>query len=356
MLQTGIQKSFQTTDSALVSLPLSVSINELRNVVGFLRNKPEGLSLVEITDIFRRRLFDSFKLAAYETWGIIKNKNNLICLTPQGWKLAAYLDKEADLYREILRNFLPYHKSLEWVWELNTELVTYSEITEFWKQKKLAQFPTNNEKVCENSVVSFFNLCHAAELGISAIGRKGQPTRLLTNRGELRKYFNNSDDTAFENLQNQKSVLPKSTVEKQNNFDSNNQKRLLISCEKDSPLFPSLRDFLEIADIQYEMVIRSMDEMLPSDKTQELMRNCSSAIIIANEKSQVLCSGNYRLNDRLLSEIVATYTLFNSKVLLLWQGSFLPNLNFKGLNTICLKSAKLDWETGIKIGRIIKQF
>jgi len=86
------------------------------------------------------------------------------------------------------------------------------------------------------------------------------------------------------------------------------------------------------------------------------MRNCSAAIIMANEENQISCGGNYRLTDEFLSEIIAAYVMFESRVLMIWQGSSLPSIALKKLKTSHIKSDVLGWDTGLEIGQIIKEF
>lgn len=85
------------------------------------------------------------------------------------------------------------------------------------------------------------------------------------------------------------------------------------------------------------------------------MQNCTAALIIADAENQVKCNGLNRLNDRLLCEIVASYALFETRVLLIWQGSSPPLIPLKGLSVTCLKD-ELNWQTGIELGRKIKEF
>jgi len=350
MSQLIVQSNFQTNTQNPVSLPLSASISDLRNVVCWLKKKPHGISVVEIRDIFRRRLFEPCKLMSYEAWGIVNYQQNVISLSELGWQLANSLNSEAEIYRMVIKDFEPYFETLRWIAQLEKNLVISSQVISFWNQGNFTNLIDKDDKVCENSVISFFHLCHAAGLGIASVGRKGQPTRLELDSDELFLFLKDSSSP-----RRKKPVLRHS--------DSPNQvssrlaatpTQLLVSCGNLADFSPSIREILEITDIPYQLQIREDSDNLLSIKTHEAMQNCTAALIIANEKGQVRGNGPNRLNDRLLCEIVASYALFETRVLLIWQGSSPPLIPLKGLIITCLDT-EFDWPAGIELCRKIKE-
>lgn len=354
MLQT---KTFSHNSTAAL-LPVPVNFSDLRNLLRLLKKKPEGVSVVEVTDFALRRLFDPCKLLVYEKWGITNTHNNFISLGNAGWELAKCSESEARIYRKILRQFPPYHDVLKKLSEERKIIVTYTEIVAFWKENYPNFLVERNEKSQENLVITFFNLCHFAELGMATLGRKGQPTRLSIDLGELRNH-----------LENQVELSPGAAVKKRqnghnssktgiftNNFISKNPTKIYLSFNEESEIILSIQTLLEFADVEFETVIRSKSETLLSEKNVRVLRNCSAAIIVADEQSQMLGGGSYRLRDSLLSEIVAAYAMFEGRVLLFWIGSSVPKINLNGLKISNIKSNNLSLETGLEVGRVIKEF
>ena len=232
------QSKMSNFEQTIVSLPILVSINDLRNVVCALKKKPQGISIVEITDIFHRRLFEPCKLMAYQTWGIINYQNNVISLSDLGWQLADFIKSEANIYRVVLKNFSPYFSTLQWISQLESNLVISDIIINFWNENNLNLQTNIEDKVLENSVLSFFNLCHAAELGIAVVGRKGQPTRLVLDQGSLTKFLNNSNEF--------QTTLSINSSQKNNGISCLNSSpsamRLLVSCANESDFSASIRE------------------------------------------------------------------------------------------------------------------
>ena len=85
------------------------------------------------------------------------------------------------------------------------------------------------------------------------------------------------------------------------------------------------------------------------------MHSCRAALIVAGETSLVLSNGSYRFDDRLMSEIIATYALFEARVLLIWTGGKPSQIPFAGLEVVDVPN-KLDWQTGLALGKRINKF
>ena len=48
------------------SLPVLATGTDVREVIRFLKHHPEGITAVQATDAFRKRIFDARKVSAYE--------------------------------------------------------------------------------------------------------------------------------------------------------------------------------------------------------------------------------------------------------------------------------------------------
>ena len=115
------------------SLPVLATITDVREAIRFLKHHPEGITMVQAMDAFRKRIFDARKVSAYEFWKIILRTGDRLKLTSLGWELAKCLTPEAHLYRTVLSNIAPYHNGLQWIHEQELELVTHLDIGEFWR-------------------------------------------------------------------------------------------------------------------------------------------------------------------------------------------------------------------------------
>lgn len=358
------QISLDLENSSLSQLPVMVNFNDVRNLVRFLKRKPEGFSIIEINDIFLRRLLDSSKLMAYEEWGLINNENNSIYLSGLGLELAKCSDLEARNFQKILHKIEPYLSAIEWISQQNKNIFVYLEILDFWKTKYPTLLINKDNVISENIVMSFFNLCHYSELGVATIGRKSHLTRLNVDTAEIIKFLSRSIDKTAENPSkiNNNGISNGNGSFKTQFLDrrkiSNKQKKIkfFLSANENSELLSSIEELFDISEVEFEVVIRQQNETYGLWQNHQKMKSCSAAIIIADDRNQVLCSGNHRINEQLLSEIVATYTYFDSKVIFLWNGKFCPQLPVEGIKMMCLKAKKLDWDNGMKIGRIIKDF
>jgi len=341
--------------SSLSQLPTTATtINDVRNLVRFLKRKPSGISPLEITDIFRRRLFEPCKLHAFKTWGIISLENDRISLSSIGWRIAESLGAEAKEYRTILSTIESYRMALEWISDSGITSIPYFDISTLWKKNCPEVFPTADEKTSENCIINFFHLCHSAELGIASVGRKGQPTRLAVDHLELKSFLDvlSDGELARPTITNNNGHRP---VSFENYISvSDNPMRLFVSCNQAADLSPLLRGVLEMTDMQYEIQVREEGEMLLSAHSRQVMHGCRGALILADENNQILWNKNYRFDDRLLSEIAASYALFEMRVLLIWKGEKPTLVPTKGLRVINVPD-KLDWETGLELSRHIKE-
>src|SRR5712692_9033828 len=187
-----MQHAFQVIEGApTATLPILATASDVREVVQLLKKKPEGITIVEASDAVRKRLFDPRKVAAYETWGILTKSGDRMKLSGLGREFASTLEPEAQIYRAMLDNTPAYRAVLEWIYQQNLDLVTYADIVEYWEE----HFPEalqQGEKTTEGHVVSFLHLCHAAEIGMTTVGRKGQPSRLRVDHDELAAYIEGS--------------------------------------------------------------------------------------------------------------------------------------------------------------------
>jgi hypothetical protein len=171
------------TDSDLYSAvrelpPRLATANDIRELVQYLKRRPAGVNIHDVPQPIKKRIFFPAKIASYEFWGLVNVERDRIRLTPLGYDFARSLDPEARAYRELLDNTPFYRGALEWIQREHIDLVTQGEIADYWRKEFAWMFINSDEKNLGSAVVTFFQLCQAAEVGAMTIGKRGQPARL----------------------------------------------------------------------------------------------------------------------------------------------------------------------------------
>ena len=110
------------------NLPLSATPNDLRNIIRFLKQRPDGVSIIEALGEVKKRLLDASKIAAYEQWGIISRQGDWLKLSSLGWEFSRKLGLEADLFRTILDQLEPYRTMLEHACLQHLSLIAHDDV------------------------------------------------------------------------------------------------------------------------------------------------------------------------------------------------------------------------------------
>jgi hypothetical protein len=311
-------------------LPVLATSNDVREVVRFLKDKPAGIPLVEILDSEPRRVFEARKIIAYEYWGIIERDETRIKLTPLGKNLAETVKLENEIFKSVLRSVPVYLAAIEWINEHKLNIVTHYDISEYWNQMAENLGPGQSEdKNSEAEVVSFFSICHAAELGIATVGKRGQPARLRIEPAKLRKFLSaqgnnhsNHSDLSF-NDSKQMTVSSQSDYQ----FLPDGIRNVYISTPQVDEAIENLCDAMELADFQSSIstVTANENDYLQSSKI-ETMQSCQAGIFIIEDKDcEQDNDGQTKIKSCRLMEIVAALALFNQRIIILWRSEFAPS-------------------------------
>jgi len=178
-------------ETALVEkLPRLATANDVRELVQYLKRRPDGLNLCDVPQPIKKRTFCPPKIAAYESWGLLNRKGDRLSLTPLGWEFARSLEPEARAYRDLLKGSVLYRAALEWIQRERIDLVTKDDLASYWPQEFPWAFANLDDRDIGSAIVSFFHLCQAGELGVMTIGKRGQPGRLRIWRGALLQLIN----------------------------------------------------------------------------------------------------------------------------------------------------------------------
>lgn len=178
------------------SLPTMATANDVREVVQYLKRHPGGVNICDIVQPIKKRIFYPAKVVAYESWGLVTRKGERVTLTSIGWEFARSIEPEARAYRALVDRTKLYRAALHWVHDQGLDLVTTDDIASYWLARFSAVFGADQDAHLEKTVVSFFHVCQAAELGTMTIGKRGQPARLRVWRVALAEYVESHSNGA----------------------------------------------------------------------------------------------------------------------------------------------------------------
>lgn len=354
-----------TADDQRVSLAVMATASDVRDAVQYLKRQPEGLTSVEELDAPGRRIFDPRKIIAYELWGILFRIDSRLKLTPLGWDLARSLTPEVQIFRSMMSHIRPYYSVLEYMFRKKLAVVTYLDALEYWLQNYPETLDKGDEKTLEASVLSFFHLCHAADLGVLTLGRKGQPARLRIHQEELSAFILSEKPTVtFDAPQDTGrperkpaavgggvlQIAPSSTSKKL---------RLLISHNSKPNIAHFLEEMLGLIGIESDIIERQSSRSLPlPENTIRAMRRCAAAlIIVSGEDFSENQQGEVAINPGVLVEIGAALVHFDHRVELLWDQqeplpASLSGLSYNGFEGESLTSL----EMGLRLIKTVKGF
>lgn len=351
-----------------VSLLVMTTASDVREAVRYMKRKPEGLTTIEAMDPVRKKVFDPRRVAAYELWGVIYRSSDRLKLTSLGWELARSLGPEAQIFRAMIRNTPPYHAALDWFFQTNLHRATSSDVLSYWQQQHSLFLEESDEKILEAGVTTFFQLCHAADIGTATRGRKGQPTRLQLHTDELKSYLFDDRPTAT------KAPVPQGKAK-----DSSSSKdartgsgprlvvpvvssqpfRILISHNLKSNIALHLQELVRLMGIESEVVQRQAGDGFPlAEDMLQALRHCGAAIIIISQEDCHLGEENRLLiNESSIAEIGAAYVNFERRVQLVWDKNIPLPTNLKALPFCELDGDELpNWNLGLQLIKSIKDF
>ena len=312
-----------------VSLPILATTTDVREAIRFLKHHPEGITAVQAMDAFRKRIFDARKVSAYEFWKIVLRNGDRLKLTSLGWELAKCLTPEAQLYRTVLNSIAPYHSGLQWIKEQELELVTHLDIGEFWRENHPEVLEGDTEKQLEAYAATFFQICHAAEVGTLTLGRKGQPTRLHIYPHELESYLSGTERV---HIVGHKIAAPAM---------STRAHRVFVSHHQTPGLAKHVTNALELADLQYETLNRAEHAF---DETLAALKRCDAGVFVITA-----------VDDQLLMQIGAALVHYEQRLLLVVKKGLSLPVDLGGASR-CEIEDQFTWESGLELMRALKRF
>lgn len=352
-------------DEQPVTLPILATAGDVREVVQYLRKKPTGVSIVEALGDVKKRVFQPRKIAAYEFWGIISRQGgDRLHLTQLGWEFARKLAPETEAYRAVLDRTAPYRAVLEWIPTESLDLVTHKDVAAFW-QRFGHLSPGQNHKTVEASVVCFFHLCQAAELGTVTIGKRGQPARLRVERDELNSFVEGRPTTQATEpepadvapsgfaLPSERMAAPTTAA-----AATAERVRFLIAGGAATRTVSHLQATLELLEIDHRTVVVNEEESFPyADEMFAAMRQCAAGMIVVTpDDCHTDGTGAPALKQRMLHLINTSFVLYDRRVALLWDKRIAFPIQLSSLPNFSLEGDALTWAAGVKMMRVIKDF
>lgn len=342
-----------STDNGEVDFPILATATDLREAVKFLKHKPNGVSVAEIMNAEPRRVFDARKIAAYEFWGVFERFQERLRLTDLGWELAKSTETECAVSRQIIRSIPAYYNAVAWIHQQRLSLATYRDVSEFWRKSlagiRLSDFNQDN---IEAVIVSFFSLCHAAEIGTATLGKRGQPARLNVNLKQVDVLLNSTVEARTVGRD-----LPETACDcfVPPNPEPASVDRVFISGGNPNSAVDNLSAALELAD--FANIIDAPDPLppglLPVARIQS-MKQCQAAIFILDEKDCTKREGRSVLSCGRIADISVGQALFGERVVVLWQSSESPPDCIQRSGIDCFVSEDLDWEIIMKLVKHLK--
>lgn len=362
-----------------MSLPILTTVEDIKGLVEYLKNKPTGATLSEARAAIRKQILDGRKIAAYVFWQFVSKDGERLKLSPRGWELVRKTKPESQIFRETLDACTPYRSVLEWAFHQNLEAITNNDVAAHWHEHHSEQVGTDNENTIKDQAVCFFRLCEAAGLGEMTIGRHGQTTRLLLNRSELKAYIEagpsappwveppkadepQSESASAAPSESKKTETPEvptpAVIPSTPAAATPKDMRVFISHGKNTQLVEQVETMLGLADVKSEVAVKEETAAIPvPDKVFSAMKRCTAAIIIVSvEETRKDSAGNFTVNENVLIEIGAAFVLYDRRVVLLWDKRLKVPSNLQGLYRCEFEGEDLNWGAGMKLMKAIKGF
>lgn len=349
-------------------LPILTTTDDVLIIVKYLKNKATGASLKEAKAAVGKQVLDGRKVTAYQAWGIISKDGDQIKLADLGWRLARKPDAQTETFRSILERVKLYRSALEWIFHQGMSVVTNVDVAAHWHEHHAEALGTKKENTIKDNAVCFFHLCQGAGLGDLVIGRRGQPTRLETNREEMRSYIEAGPSTPPwtepqiepQPEPGEDAAVPVAEIhEKPSKIPVPPETlQVFIAHGKNMEVVEQVQTLLELAGIENEVAEEEETPAIPvSDKVFDAMRRCKAGIIVVTiEEGKKDTQDNYTINDNVLIEIGAAFVLYERRVVLLWDKRLPVPSNLQGLYRCEFEGNELSWSAGIKLMKAISKF
>ncbi len=354
-------------------LPVLTTIEDVRNLIGYLKNKPTGAASAEIRSALGGNTIDPRKITAYTTWKLVEKSGDRLKLSERGWRLARKASEEKDVLREVIDSIVPYRSALEWVYHQRMSEPSNVDVAAHWHENHSDHVGTVNENTLKDAAVCFFNVCQGAQLGKLIVGRRGQPTRLQVSGSELEGFIESGptalpadagDDADLTSTESpgadQTSAAPPSGTAGPvtSAAPPHAPLRIFIAHGKNMTLVEQVQTMLGLGNLESEVAEDEETTAIPvPEKVISAMRRCQAGIIIVSaDESGKMASGKYSINENVLIEIGAAFVLYDRRVVLVWDKRLPVPSNVQGLYRCEFEGDEFSWSAGMKLMKAIRDF
>lgn len=351
-------------------LPIFTTVEDVKSLVLYLKNKPTGATMTDIKAALGGNVVDGRKITAYLAWRFVEKGGDRLKLAGRGWRFARKPAEEQTILREVIDAIVPYRSALEWAFHQQLDEVTNVDVAAHWHEHHSEQTGTDNENTLKDAAVCFFNLCQGANLGKLVVGRRGQPTRLQINAGQLEEFIESGPSALPETAADpsveasHRSVgavesAPEHPAEEQTPPPATAKPlRIFIAHGRNMTLVEQVETMLALGGFESEVAEDEETTAIPvPEKVFSAMRRCEAGIIIVSaDEASKSGNGKYSINENVLIEIGAAFVLYDRKVVLVWDKRIAVPSNLQGLYRCDFEGDEFTWTAGMKLMKAIKDF
>jgi hypothetical protein len=344
-------------------LPILTSAADIRELIQYLKRRPAGVIAAEELDRPRKKLFDDRKLAAYEFLGITTREGKLLRLSALGWNFAQRLAADAEMFRHLLDRHPPYFTALTSIALQNLDLITSTELCDFWHGAHSDAFEFADHEAIRGAVVSFFSLCQAAGLGTMVLGKRGHITRFFVDRDELTRFLNNgpaapSDNEDAAHADSRPFVGPLA-LNNPGGVPTADAPELTVLIQCKNPLILELiQRTLAVANLRGIQVSAIWDR---TNSTADVVENhsrefCALIVVLGEEAFITDREGTSGIKQNLLLELGAAHVLYDRRVIVLADKTSAVGAGLEDLISFAFDSERLDWAAGLQLIKQLAEF
>src|SRR5690606_1897861 len=201
----------------------------------------------------------------------------------------------------------------------------------------------------EAAVVSFFSLCHAAELGTTTVGKRGQPARLRVDSGQLGEFLRSPINEDRTSLVSQSTGVPLRRVE--------SLERVYVSagrCQIDVTLLGRMLALASFESVECRRPV-GRSGLLTNPHLQSMAQCQAAVLLIGAEDYQALEDGDLVLSNERLAELNVALALFQQNVIIVCIGTDETSLRADGHNLHLLFCDKFDLDASVRIASLLKE-
>ena len=357
-----------------MSLPTMVTIEDVSDLVAYLKTKPTGTTSADIEKVIRKQVLDHRKKPVYQAWDIVRREGENLKLGDRGWRLARDSRPKHLVYQEIVKSYHSYLAALKWVCYQGLEGITSVDVGTYWQQHHSAE-AGSSEKTLKEQAVSFFRLCEASNLGNLTIGRRGQPTRLSINKDELELFIDRtlvSEAKASEFAEGSCEAVEDGSVatrsrtsgdvsHEQDEYEAGvlpaEETRVFLSHSEHAEIVTQMEAMLGLAGINCEIAARGETSAVPvPERVLNSMRKCNAAIIVVSAEGDDNGSHEHDASQNVLAQIGTAFVLYRKKVALLWDKRIPVPPSLQSLPRSEFEGSEITLESAMKVVRTIQGF